>query len=73
MAGCSDPATVFSPLFLRNAVGCIIVGRADNQQSLDKMAKWKESFDQYTRIPKSPCLPCGLFINHFADESSGII
>ena len=30
MAGSSDPITVFSPLFVRNAVGCIVVGRADN-------------------------------------------
>ena len=73
MAGSSDPATVFNPLFLRNAVGCIVVGRADNQKSLENMVKWKESFDKYTRMPKSPCLPSGLFINHFADESSGII
>lgn len=29
MAGSKDMATVFSPLFVRNAVGCIVVGRAD--------------------------------------------
>lgn len=36
MAGRSDPKTVFSPLFVRNAVGCIIVGRADNKKSIDE-------------------------------------
>jgi hypothetical protein len=30
MAGSTDPNTVFSPLFVRNAVGCIVVGRNDN-------------------------------------------
>lgn len=34
MAGSSDPSTVFSPLFVRNAVGCIIVGRAGNEKSI---------------------------------------
>ena len=34
MAGNKDPASVFSPLFVRNAVGCIVVGRAD--RSLDE-------------------------------------
>jgi hypothetical protein len=34
MAGSTDPKTVFSPLFVRNAVGCIIVGRSDNLKSI---------------------------------------
>jgi hypothetical protein len=34
MAGSSDPSTVFSPLFVRNAVGCIIVGRSDDTKSI---------------------------------------
>jgi len=29
MAGSKETASVFSPLFVRNAVGCIVVGRAD--------------------------------------------
>ena len=34
MAGSTDPNTVFSPLFVRNTVGCIIVGRSDNELSI---------------------------------------
>jgi hypothetical protein len=34
MAGSSDPNTVLSPLFVRNAVGCVIVGRPDNAKSI---------------------------------------
>ncbi len=30
MAGSTDPATTFAPLFIRNAVGCIIVAKSDN-------------------------------------------
>ena len=36
MAGSSDPSTVFSPLFVRNCVGCIVVGKADNKKSLEE-------------------------------------
>ena len=36
MAGCSDPTAVFSPLFVRNAVGCIVVARADDPVSLQE-------------------------------------
>ncbi len=34
MAGSTDPSTVFSPLFVRNSVGCIIVGRSDDPKSI---------------------------------------
>jgi GTPase SAR1 family protein len=34
MAGSKDTASVFSPLFVRNAVGCIVVGRADDKNSI---------------------------------------
>jgi hypothetical protein len=36
MAGSTDPTTVFSPLFVRNCVGCIVVGRADNPRSIQE-------------------------------------
>lgn len=35
MAGSTDPHTVFSPLFIRNSVGCIVVGSADNPGSIN--------------------------------------
>lgn len=34
MAGSTDPSTAFAPLFIRNAVGCIIVGKASNTKTL---------------------------------------
>ena len=34
MAGGMDPASTFAPLFIRNAVGCVVVGASDNQKSL---------------------------------------
>ena len=36
MAGSVDPTTTYAPLFIRNAVGCIIVGRADNSKSISE-------------------------------------
>ncbi len=36
MAGSSNPKTVFSPLFVRNAVGCIVVGRSDSKKSIEE-------------------------------------
>jgi GTPase SAR1 family protein len=35
MAGSSDPHTVFSPLFIRNAIACIVVGSAENTATID--------------------------------------
>ena len=34
MAGSSDPASTFSPLFVRNAIACIIVGKAEEPSTL---------------------------------------
>jgi GTPase SAR1 family protein len=34
MAGSTDPYTVFSPLFIRNAVACIVVGKSDQPESI---------------------------------------
>lgn len=31
------------------------------------MQKWKDAFDEYTRMPKAPPLPTALFINHGFD------
>lgn len=62
MAGSVDTASVFSPLFVRNAVACIVVGRSD--KSLDEMAKWKNAFDEKTQVPLMKPLPTAFFINH---------
>lgn len=62
MAGSVDTASVFSPLFVRNAVACIVVGRSD--KPLDEMAKWKAAFDEKTQVPLKEPLPTAFFINH---------
>jgi len=62
MAGSVDTTSVFSPLFVRNAVACIVVGRSD--ESLGAMAKWKDAFDEKTQVPLMNPLPTAFFINH---------
>ena len=44
MAGGAN-ATTLAPLFIRNAVGCVIVARADQEISIRNCLKWKENFD----------------------------
>jgi GTPase SAR1 family protein len=64
-AGGTDPASSFAPLFIRNAVGCVVVANAENAKSLREMTKWRSEFNSYTQMPRQPALPCCFFINHF--------
>ena len=34
------------------------------------MVKWKEAFDEYTRMPKSPPLPSGLFVTYQSSQQT---
>ena len=48
MAGGLDPASTLAPLFIRNAVGCVIVAHAENQRSIKEAAKWRNEFNGCT-------------------------
>ena len=48
MAGGMDPASTFAPLFIRNAVGCVLVANADNAKSIKEVNKWRNEFNGYT-------------------------
>ena len=48
MAGGMDAASTFAPLFIRNAVGCVVVANADNLKSVKETTKWRNEFNGYT-------------------------
>ncbi len=35
--------------------------------------QWRENFDHQVRTPNQPPLPSALFVNHFDQETAGII
>ncbi|CDW78483.1 rab1 small gtp-binding protein [Stylonychia lemnae] len=56
MAGGQDTTSAFAPLFIRNAVGCIIIASSNNQKSINEQD-----------IPGLPSLPAALVVNHWGD------
>eukprot|EP00347_Sterkiella_histriomuscorum_P020206 403338691 len=67
------PNTAFTPLFIRNAIGCVIVAKSDDPKSLSNVIDWKTCFDyQTTASLYQTALPTMILINHFdsAEQST---
>eukprot|EP00347_Sterkiella_histriomuscorum_P016369 403353452 len=70
IAGSSNAQHAFAPLFIRNAVGCVIMANANNSKSIKEVKKWKQKFDESTSLPSEKQLPSAIFINHISQDDS---
>ncbi|CDW89189.1 ras-related protein rab-32 [Stylonychia lemnae] len=69
ITGTQDPSTAFTPLCIRNAVGCIIVSKSDEPDIIKESLQWKYNFDLRTQIPGQLPFPSAIFINKFCQDT----